>query len=30
MANSSQFVLPTRTEPPAVRRAHAVQSYGGT
>src|SRR5438874_13462546 len=30
MANSSQFVLPTSTEPPAFRRAHTVQSYGGT
>jgi hypothetical protein len=30
MANSSQFVLPTRTEPASRRRAHGVQSYGGT
>jgi hypothetical protein len=26
MANSSQFVLPTSTAPPAFRRAHGVQS----
>src|SRR5438270_10812079 len=30
MANSSQFVLPTRTEPAAFKRAHGVQAYGGT
>ena len=30
IANSSQFVLPTSTEPAPDRRAHAVQSYGGS
>src|SRR5688572_15349128 len=30
IANSSQFVLPRRTEPSARSRSHAVQSYGGT
>ena len=29
IANSSQFVLPTRTAPSPDRRVHAVQSYGG-
>ena len=30
MANSSQFVLPTSTDPAARNLAHGVQSYGGT
>jgi hypothetical protein len=30
MANSSQFVLPSRAAPSADKRAHAVQSYAGT
>src|SRR5919204_5889708 len=30
MANSSQFVLPTRTAPAARRRDQTVESYGGT
>ncbi len=30
IANSSQFVLPSRTPPSARSRAHGVQSYGGT
>src|SRR5881409_440117 len=30
IANSSQFVFPTRTEPAWRSRAHGVQSYGGT
>src|SRR5919198_1852249 len=29
MANSSQLVLPTSTDPSAFSRNHAVQSYGG-
>ena len=30
IANSSQFVLPSRTLPSAFSRSHGVQSYGGT
>ena len=30
IANSSQLVLPTSTPPCLSRRAHGVQSYGGT
>ena len=30
IANSSQFVLPSSTEPSAESRTQAVQSYGGT
>src|SRR5262245_28715745 len=30
IANSSQFVFPARTAPASFRRAHGVQSYGGT
>src|SRR5213593_4395216 len=30
IANSSQFVLPSRTDPASRSRAHGVQSNGGT